>query len=339
MLEGARRMSMGRSDERQDTYEKIPKTDHCASMSLSQRRLLGARRAGKEKAVAETGGRLADLAGQLARLLELKAPAGVKPYFLPGREGRIARLCVQTQVICYNCDVSKFPEKGLNATLTNATMGFLKTAYLAVYNAAQCVGWFIVLVKVITAYVNEGEASVWGAMHTYLEIFQTLAVLEIFHSMIGLVRAPILTTLPQVCSRLLLTWGVLYSVPEVREHWMVLSLAVSWGVTEVIRYGFFTCKELMSSPPYFLLWLRYTTFYILYITGVASEIGLLYMALKPIQDRKLYNYEMPNRLNVTFDYYIACMVALIFYIPGFPYLYTHMISQRSRQLNPRVKKA
>jgi len=49
----------------------------------------------------------------------------------------------------------------------------------------------------------------------------------------GIVRSPVSATLPQVLSRLFLVWGILYPAPEVRGHFLVLSLVLSWSITEV----------------------------------------------------------------------------------------------------------
>ncbi|KAI3876526.1 hypothetical protein MKX03_030343 [Papaver bracteatum] len=72
----------------------------------------------------------------------------------------------------------------------------------------------------------------------------------------GLVRSPITATLPQIGSRLFVTWGILWSFPETRTHVLVSSLVVSWLITEIIRYSFFGTKEALGFAPSWLLWLR-----------------------------------------------------------------------------------
>uniref|UniRef100_A0ACD5VKE3 Uncharacterized protein n=1 Tax=Avena sativa TaxID=4498 RepID=A0ACD5VKE3_AVESA len=101
--------------------------------------------------------------------------------------------------------------------------------------------------------------------------------MEILHGLVGLVRSPISATLPQIGSRLFVTWGILWSFPE--SHILVTSLVISWSITEIIRYSFFVMKEALGFAPSWLLWLRYSTFMILYPTGILSEVGLIYIAL------------------------------------------------------------
>jgi hypothetical protein len=47
-------------------------------------------------------------------------------------------------------------------------------------------------------------------------------------------------------------------------------MVLAWSTTEVIRYAFYAFSVL-GLEPYPLLWLRYTTFYVLYPLGAASE--------------------------------------------------------------------
>ena len=56
------------------------------------------------------------------------------------------------------------------------------------------------------------------------------------------------------------------------------SMVFSWSFTEVIRYVFYACN-LLGLEPYPLLWIRYTTFWVLYPTGASSEAFLIYSTL------------------------------------------------------------
>lgn len=55
-------------------------------------------------------------------------------------------------------------------------------------------------------------------------------------------------------------------------------MVLSWAMTEVIRYSFYACS-LVGMTPFALLYLRYTTFYILYLTGASSEAFIIYATL------------------------------------------------------------
>lgn len=94
-----------------------------------------------------------------------------------------------------------------------------------------------------------------------------------------MVRSPVSATLPQISSRLYVSWGILWSFPEVRSHILVSSLVISWSITEIIRYSFFGTREAFGSAPSCFLRLRYSTFLLLYPAGITSEVGLIYNSL------------------------------------------------------------
>lgn len=154
----------------------------------------------------------------------------------------------------------------------------------------------------------------------------------------GLVRSPVTATLPQISSRLYATWGIVWSFPEVRTHILVSSLVISWSITEIIRYSFFGTREAFGSAPSWLLWLRYSTFLLLYPTGITSEVGLIYKALPYMKESGKFSVRMPNKWNFSFDYYYAALVSIAIYVLDFPHLYSYMLGQRKKALS-KTKKA
>uniref|UniRef100_A0A453DZK4 Very-long-chain (3R)-3-hydroxyacyl-CoA dehydratase n=1 Tax=Aegilops tauschii subsp. strangulata TaxID=200361 RepID=A0A453DZK4_AEGTS len=146
------------------------------------------------------------------------------------------------------------------------------------------------------------------------------------------VRSPISTTLPQITGRLYITWGILWSFQEAQSHVLVTSLIISWSITEVIRYFFFAMKETFGFAPYWLLWLRYSTFLVFYPTGMLSEAGLILVAMPFMKTSRKYYLMMPNKWNFSIDYRheLALDTALI--IPGFPYLFRYMVDKRKKVL-------
>ncbi|KDD75900.1 protein tyrosine phosphatase-like protein [Helicosporidium sp. ATCC 50920] len=222
-----------------------------------------------------------------------------------------------------------------------------KGAYLFTYNIIVGALWAHVLYDAIVAWMTHGTLpAVWEATATPLKFAQTPALLEVLHSVLGLVRSPPLVTGLQVASRLWLTWGVVALVPGATTTQAVtllsaggqpvlqlslLTLLGAWSVTEVIRYAFFALKEL-GLEPYPLLWLRYSSFVVLYPLGVASELAMVYLAMPSIRAERPWSLTMPNSLNASFDYYVVCWSALFLYVPGFPKLYSYMLAQRSKVL-------
>ncbi|KAH1239014.1 Very-long-chain (3R)-3-hydroxyacyl-CoA dehydratase PASTICCINO 2 [Glycine max] len=196
----------------------------------------------------------------------------------------------------------------------------LRRLYLSLYN------WTVlcqVLYFVLKTLNESGHQYVYNAAEKPLLYAQTAAVLEILHGLVGLVRSPVTATLPQISSRLFLVWGILWSFPE------------------IIRYSFFGFKETFGFTPSWLLWLRYSSFLVLYPTGISSEVGLIYIALPFIKASEKYCIRMPNKLNSSFDYFYAAIVAMGIYFnwlngmfyAGSPHLYTYMLAQRKKALS------
>ncbi|XP_059624145.1 very-long-chain (3R)-3-hydroxyacyl-CoA dehydratase PASTICCINO 2 [Cornus florida] len=211
-------------------------------------------------------------------------------------------------------------------------LSLLRRIYLTIYNWTVFVGWFQVLYLALKTLKESGHEHVYDAVEKPLLYAQSAAVLEILHGLVGLVRSPVSATLPQISSRLYVTWGILWSFPETRTHILVSSLVISWSITEIIRYSFFGTKEALGSAPSWLLWLRYSTFLLLYPTGITSEVGLIYTALPYIKASEKYCIRMPNKLNFSFDYFYAGILALGIYVPGSPHMYGYMLGQRKKAL-------
>ncbi|OWM85416.1 hypothetical protein CDL15_Pgr019040 [Punica granatum] len=176
-------------------------------------------------------------------------------------------------------------------------LSVLRRLYLSVYNWAVFVGWLQVLVLAVKTLKESGHEQVYSAVERPLQLSQTAAVLE------------------------------------TQNHILVSSLVISWSITEIIRYSFFGMKEALGFAPSWLLWLRYSTFLVLYPTGITSEVGLIYIALPYIKNSEKYCIRMPNKWNFSFDYYYAAILALGIYVPGSPHMYGYMLAQRKRALS------
>jgi very-long-chain (3R)-3-hydroxyacyl-CoA dehydratase len=211
--------------------------------------------------------------------------------------------------------------------------------YLFLYNLIQVLGWGLVLLKTLYGISkNLSNEQLYENVELELQIFQTAAVLEIVHALIGFVRSPVGTTTLQVFSRVTVVWLMLYKVVSSRSSIGVLMLLVAWSITEVIRYSFYALG-LIKSVPHFLTWLRYTLFIVLYPMGASGEILTMIAGLPEIAAKKHLTLEMPNALNFGFSFYVFIIIMCLIYIPGFPQLYGYMFTQRRKVLGSDAKKA
>ncbi|KAI9367322.1 tyrosine phosphatase-like protein [Aspergillus egyptiacus] len=225
------------------------------------------------------------------------------------------------------------------------TVSGLTRQYLLAYNAIAFFLWVTCTIRAVRLLINQSITNklTFDLTELFAETYsslllpaQSLAVLEILHSLFGLVRAPLVTTAMQVASRLFVVWGILYPFHEQGSgkgivggeggignnqtgDFAYLGCLLAWGVTECIRYGYFVMQVNggAETVPGWWNWLRYNTFYVLYPIGISSECTLAYKAL-------------PNAAELHPLYYWFIVAVLVIYVPGSYVLYTHMIKQRRK---------
>ncbi|KAI1696667.1 protein tyrosine phosphatase-like protein, PTPLA domain-containing protein [Ditylenchus destructor] len=197
----------------------------------------------------------------------------------------------------------------------------------------QVLGWGTILIKSLSGLLHGStHDQLYKNVEFELQIFQTAAILEIFHSMIGLVRSPLGITLAQVFSRIIVVWLILFKVESSRSSIGVPMLLVAWSVTEVIRYSFYALT-LLKNVPFLLTWMRYTLFIVLYPLGASGEVITMISALPEIAEMKHFTFSgMPSGLNLGLVFYCFVIILCLAYIPGFPMLYGYMFVQRKKVL-------
>ncbi|KAL1869176.1 hypothetical protein VTK73DRAFT_3345 [Phialemonium thermophilum] len=196
----------------------------------------------------------------------------------------------------------------------------LKRSYLIAYNFASAVAWATVLGRVVAVLFLKGAPFVPLTVANFARTTQTFALLEILHSILGIVPAPLLTTILQVSSRLFIMWLVTYPFPEVTASPAYSSMLSAWSLVEIIRYAYFALKQGGAAPPYWLHWLRYSAFIVLYPIGITSELIEVFLAIRG----------PAAQLAWWAPYFLGAAATV--YIPGAPTLYSHMMKQRRKQL-------
>ncbi|KAL4788274.1 tyrosine phosphatase-like protein [Aspergillus varians] len=216
-----------------------------------------------------------------------------------------------------------------------AQSGFVRQ-YLLAYNAVNFYFWITLTIRTTRLLINQAVTektltnfdipAIFSETYSpLLQLAQSLAVLEILHSLVGIVRAPFVTTAMQVASRLFVVWGVLFPFHESIMGagdvgvYGYLGCLFAWGVTECIRYGFFVMQVNggVETVPAWWQWLRYNTFYILYPIGISSECTLAVKALSAA-----------DQLHPLYWWFIVAVLAV--YVPGSYVMYSHMIKQKRK---------
>ncbi|XP_028934194.1 very-long-chain (3R)-3-hydroxyacyl-CoA dehydratase 1 isoform X1 [Ornithorhynchus anatinus] len=215
-------------------------------------------------------------------------------------------------------------------------LGLLATAWLIFYNIAMTAGWLVLAVSMGRFYLENGtHKGLYRNIQKILKFFQTFAMLEIVHCAVGIVPTSVLVTGVQVSSRIFMVWLVTHSIKPVQNEDSVVLFLVAWTVTEITRYSFYTFN-LLNHLPYFIKWARYNLFIILYPIGVAGELLTIYAALPYVKKTGMFSLRLPNKYNISFDYYYFLLITMASYIPLFPQLYFHMLRQRRKVLHGEV---
>ncbi|XP_067863180.1 very-long-chain (3R)-3-hydroxyacyl-CoA dehydratase 1 isoform X2 [Heptranchias perlo] len=216
------------------------------------------------------------------------------------------------------------------------TLSPFATAWLTFYNITMTAGWLVLAVAMIRFSYQKGtHKGLYRNIQKTLKFFQTFALLEIIHC--AVVRTSVLVTGVQVLSRIFMVWFVIHSIRPIQNEESVVLFLVTWAVTEITRYSFYTFN-LLNHLPYFIKWARYNFFIILYPIGVVGELLTIYGALPFVKKSGIYSLRLPNKYNVSFDYYTCLIIVMISYIPLFPQLYFHMLRQRRKVLHGEVIK-
>ncbi|XP_007934527.1 very-long-chain (3R)-3-hydroxyacyl-CoA dehydratase 1 [Orycteropus afer afer] len=222
------------------------------------------------------------------------------------------------------------------ATSKRRRLGLLATTWLIFYNIAMTAGWLVLAIAIIRFYMEKGtHRGLYKSIQKTLKFFQTFALLEIVHCLIGIVPTSVLVAGVQVSSRIFMVWLVTHSIKPIQNEESVVLFLVAWTVTEITRYSFYTFN-LLNHLPYFIKWARYNFFIILYPVGVAGELLTIYAALPYVKKSGMFSLRLPNKYNVSFDYYYFLLITMASYIPLFPQLYFHMLRQRRKVLHGEV---
>lgn len=210
--------------------------------------------------------------------------------------------------------------------------------YLTKYNKLAALLWTIVFFNVFKdAYIYFNPSTSYLSLYTFPKITRTYphellvkvqvfcSSMELFHSIVGVVSTPVSVAGMQALARLLIVLGICYKVPYSPANYSITAFSVmqiAWSISDVIRYAYYNYKLKGGNIPDKLTWFRYNGFLVLYPMGLFSELYIVYSTLNSVKGSKYYHF---------------LVFALVAYVPGFLFLYTHMLSQRGKVLNKYKK--
>lgn len=215
--------------------------------------------------------------------------------------------------------------------------------YLLVYNTFCAIGWFVCLTICFGQLIKNQPQTLWKNVEYPLKVIQTCAIFEVVHAIIGIVKSNAITTTMQVFSRVWTLWAVVNVCVNAQTSFFFTMTCLSWSLVEVPRYIYYACDILLEKCPYQLLWLRYSLFLVLYPLGITGEIGCMYQTAS-----YLYESSSSDNVSVNSNHWqylfgvnwllILIVIVAVFYIPGSPIMYRHMLHARRKALFPLTDK-
>jgi len=223
--------------------------------------------------------------------------------------------------------------------------GAVLAVYLAVYNLAQAGGWGLALVLLGQGWRNGGARGAWEAGGPLCYVMQCVAVLEVVHAALGLVKARWTSAALQWVARTNVITLVVAETPEIWGKPAVTIMLAAWALGELVRYPWYALTVLNVCPRA-LTWLRYTAFIPLYPVGFLGEMVCIVQALPYLEARPRLHAApldalLPESLKEGFaasplSYHGFMMCMLVYYPIGWFSLYRHMFRQRRNKLGPGV---
>ena len=114
----------------------------------------------------------------------------------------------------------------------------LSVPYLILYNVVQYLGWTVFFVLFVINYsTTQDLQQTYDNTFYMVQFFQYLAILEIVHIILRLVRSPLFTTFVQVMSRVVIVFVLAKIKSSLSIGYVLLSLA--WSIAEMVRYTYY----------------------------------------------------------------------------------------------------
>ncbi|CAL1525936.1 unnamed protein product [Lymnaea stagnalis] len=207
--------------------------------------------------------------------------------------------------------------------------------YLFIYNLFQFVGYSYVFINLVYNYVKYGDSAKQAAFEgtgTQLMICQAISVLEILHSLFGLVKSNILVSLLQVMGRNFILFILVLQEPRLQISPLCWYLFFVWTFVEVIRYPFYMF-QLVNFEIKYLTWLRYNIWIVLYPLGIVIEATIVFQSIGYFSETGFFSVALPNCSNFAFYFPYFLMMYLVALCFGSTNNLKYMYIQRKKQLS------
>jgi very-long-chain (3R)-3-hydroxyacyl-CoA dehydratase len=158
-----------------------------------------------------------------------------------------------------------------------------------IFSFAPC-RWFIIFVKTLTTVVEyQSTTEFFTSKNVYknvqfpLKVFQSLAIIEVFHALFKLVKTNPVLSFMQTFAKLIIVWLIIdkftaviilflltkmkyeindkepIAIVKAENSVGVILACLAWSIGEVPRYLYYVLN-ILDYTPYFVTWIRFYMF-------------------------------------------------------------------------------
>lgn len=213
--------------------------------------------------------------------------------------------------------------------------------------------WARILLTFLTnVHTVNNYDELYKLVQENLEIYQLLQAVEIVHGLCRIVNASPAITFIQVALRCTTVFIFARFIEESRHSIGVPMFILAWSLAEMARYLYYA-TNIMSRTSAYITWCRYSFFIVCYPLGSLGEMLVISKSLPYVKEGRLRIPFVPQEIT----YYLLILLFIggvvggkynqikkinhiinykLSFI-GLPYLYIHMLKQRSKMLNSKKK--
>eukprot|EP00770_Monocercomonoides_exilis_P004590 MONOS_4568.1-p1 / transcript=MONOS_4568.1 / gene=MONOS_4568 / organism=Monocercomonoides_exilis_PA203 / gene_product= very-long-chain (3R)-3-hydroxyacyl-[acyl-carrier protein] dehydratase [EC:4.2.1.134] / transcript_product= very-long-chain (3R)-3-hydroxyacyl-[acyl-carrier protein] dehydratase [EC:4.2.1.134] / location=Mono_scaffold00122:108928-109814(-) / protein_length=213 / sequence_SO=supercontig / SO=protein_coding / is_pseudo=false len=196
-----------------------------------------------------------------------------------------------------------------------------------------CIWAITFIVSVFSFNQDSSYRNGWKIPFLWSQIAHGVMWMDVVHAIFKVTKSNWFINAVQIMSRTMVSFVVWGIAKSNCVGWWTPMMFFSWSITEIIRYGYHVLNMASEELPKWIVSLRYSSFYILYLTGFAGESITNCMTIMRIPLSSEIGIKLPNMLNVAISIPFIIRVYTLTSAIYFPDMYKHMIVQRKKHLS------
>ncbi|KAL4227985.1 hypothetical protein ACF0H5_013423 [Mactra antiquata] len=214
----------------------------------------------------------------------------------------------------------------------------MSKVYLFTYNFIQFMGFLYIVISLSYNYFKQGAAVKEKAFELvgYQIMFcQLVAILEIIHPLMGLVKTGVMAPIMQVSGRNFILFMLILQDVRLQIAPVVWYLFMTWSSVELIRYPFYMFSSIGMDVK-IVTWLRYTAWIPLYPLGFLFEGTVVLMSIPLFVESGAFSLQLPNSANFAFYFPWFLNAYLVIIAMGGIQMMKHMYALRKKKFGYKM---